>query len=65
MKKNTLNFYLSILISLPTIIFFNKPSYAFIPTIYEPVCGCDGFTYSNKSAAECNGVLNYYEGPCR
>ena len=36
-----------------------------IPTIYEPVCGCDGFTYSNKSAAECNGVLNYYEGPCR
>ena len=36
-----------------------------IPTLYEPVCGCDGFTYSNNSAAECNGITNYYEGPCR
>ena len=34
-------------------------------TIYEPVCGCDGFNYTNSSAADCNGVLNYYEGPCK
>ena len=36
-----------------------------IPTLYEPVCGCDGFNYTNSSAADCNGVLNYYEGPCK
>ena len=33
--------------------------------IYMPVCGCDGFNYTNSSAADCNGVLNYYEGPCK
>ena len=35
------------------------------PSVYEPVCGCDGFNYSNSSAAECNGILNYHEGPCK
>ena len=35
-----------------------------IPTVYEPVCGCNGLTYSNSSAAACDGVTNYQEGPC-
>ena len=34
------------------------------PTVYEPVCGCNGLTYSNSSAAACDGVTNYQEGPC-
>ena len=35
-----------------------------IPTIYEPVCGCDGFTYSNSAEAQCNGVLSFENGKC-
>jgi hypothetical protein len=35
-----------------------------IPTVYEPVCGCNGLTYSNSSAAACDGVINYKEGAC-
>jgi hypothetical protein len=35
-----------------------------IPTIYEPVCGCDGFTYSNSAEAQCNGVLSFVNGKC-
>lgn len=32
--------------------------------IYDPVCGCDGFTYTNSGYASCNGVSNYKKGPC-
>ena len=32
--------------------------------IYEPVCGCNGLTYSNSSAAACEGVTSFQEGPC-
>ena len=33
---------------------------------YEPVCGCDGITYTNNLVAECQyGILDYSEGKCK
>ena len=32
--------------------------------IYDPVCGCNGVTYSNSSEAECKGITSYKKGKC-
>ena len=32
--------------------------------IYQPVCGCDGVTYSNKCYASSGGVSSWVDGEC-
>ncbi|WP_186757388.1 Kazal-type serine protease inhibitor family protein [Echinicola salinicaeni] len=39
------------------------PSVACIE-IYQPVCGCDGKTYSNDCVAAANGLKSWTEGAC-
>jgi hypothetical protein len=34
------------------------------PAIFDPVCGCDGQTYSSRCEAERNAVSVDYAGPC-
>jgi hypothetical protein len=31
---------------------------------YNPVCGCDGQTYSNACHAESRGLISYDQGAC-
>lgn len=35
------------------------------PKNYNPVCGCDGITYSNLCEANKAGVTSYVEGTCQ
>lgn len=33
-------------------------------TLWDPVCGCNGVTYSNSCFAQCDGVKEWTEGEC-
>lgn len=37
----------------------------FCPTIYDPVCGNDGMTYSNGCVAKSRGVKSFTKGECQ
>ena len=32
--------------------------------VYDPVCGCDGYHYKNPCEAACDGIYDFFRGPC-
>tara|TARA_B100001093_G_scaffold519295_1_gene607614 strand:+ start:31141 stop:31374 length:234 start_codon:yes stop_codon:yes gene_type:complete len=34
------------------------------PAIFDPVCGCNGFTYGNACTATAFGILSYEQASC-
>ena len=42
-----------------------QPRPRFCTRIYQPVCGCDGRTYSNACVAASSGASVSYSGQCR
>ena len=34
------------------------------PAVWDPVCGCDGLTYSNSGDAACNSIYDFISGEC-
>lgn len=45
--------------------FGEKDSTGMCIMIYQPVCGCDGKTYSNSCVANKNGILKFTDGECK
>lgn len=43
----------------------NKKTNMACAEIYDPVCGCDGKTYSNDCKARVSGVLSWKKGACK
>lgn len=43
---------------------FNFPHCASCADIHQPVCGCNGVTYSNPCEAECRGIKYFTYGEC-